>query len=125
MLRGILNWRVQRGPGVNINTSKGYKFSFLHTGTFFFHPPFFSLFFSSFFLFFSSLFANDIVGAHPDFWVCPHNHGLSVNNADFKKAYETYAAPFLKAARDANLLTAEQIVAISAYDSAAFTRTYP
>jgi len=73
--------------GVNINTSAGFKFSFIHAGS---HPKFDALF-------------NPV----------RHNHGVSVNDPDFKSAYVTHVIPLLQQARAT--LSQEQIAAIKAY----------
>lgn len=79
-------------PGVNLNTSSGMKFSFIHTGE---HPKFSHL-------------VNPV----------RHNHGLSVNDPDFKDAYVTHIVPILRAGRAQ--LTPAQITAIEHYVPNAF-----
>jgi hypothetical protein len=89
-------------PGVNLNTSGGFKFSFIHNGTL---------------LIFQSSFLNITVGEHPNFSAfanqARHNHGLSVNDPTFRQAYMIHVIPRLRDARAS--LTGEQRAAIEAY----------
>jgi hypothetical protein len=78
--------------GVNLATSGGWKFSFIHAGE----------------------------HAHFNHLLTPvrHNHGVSVNDPDFKAAYVAHVIPLLRAAKAS--LSAAQIVAVENYVHDAF-----